>query len=68
MLGELMRLRWSTCAGTWQDHNDKPDRHYAEQRQLDPTVIKGIITCGKGPAWQGSWMVVEADESDGSSN
>ena len=34
MLGELMRLCWSIAVrDTWQNHDDKPDRHPAEQRR-----------------------------------
>ena len=71
MLGELMRLRWSVAvAGT---HGKTTTTslvatllHHAG---IDPTVVNGGIIS----SWQsnarlggGDWMVVEADESDGS--
>ena len=71
MLGELMRLRWSVAvAGT---HGKTTTTsliatllHHAG---IDPTVVNGgIISSWQSNArlGQGDWMVVEADESDGS--
>ena len=71
MLGELMRLRWSIAvAGT---HGKTTTTSLIATLlsgvEIDPTVINGGIITGWGSnarLGQGSWMVVEADESDGS--
>ncbi len=71
MLGELMRLKWTVAvAGT---HGKTTTTtlvgHILEQAGLDPTVITGGIVNAYGTntrLGQGDWMVVEADESDGS--
>jgi len=71
MLGELMRLRWSIAvAGT---HGKTTTTSLVatmlNSADIDPTVINGGIITGWGSnarLGSGKWMVVEADESDGS--
>lgn len=71
MLGELMRLKWGVAvAGT---HGKTTTTSLIgcvlEQGDIDPTVINGGIVNAYGTntrLGQGDWMVVEADESDGS--
>jgi UDP-N-acetylmuramate--alanine ligase len=71
MLGELMRLRWSIAvAGT---HGKTTTTSLVatllNSAGIDPTVINGGIITGWGSnarLGKGQWMVVEADESDGS--
>ena len=71
MLGELMRLRWSIAvAGT---HGKTTTTSIVatllSSAGIDPTVINGGIITGWGSnarLGKGKWMVVEADESDGS--
>ena len=71
MLGELMRLRWSIAiAGT---HGKTTTTSLVatilEAAGYDPTVVNGGIIQGWGSNARlglGDWMVVEADESDGS--
>ncbi len=71
MLGELMRLRWSIAiAGT---HGKTTTTSLVatilEKASYDPTVVNGGIIQGWGSNARlglGDWMVVEADESDGS--
>ena len=73
MLGELMRLKWSiACAGT---HGKTTTTSLVsamlDAADLDPTVINGGIINAYGTnarLGDGEWMVVEADESDGSFN
>jgi len=70
MLGELMRLKWSLAiAGT---HGKTTTTSMVgallETGGLDPTVINGGIINAYGTNTRlgaGDWMVVEADESDG---
>ncbi len=70
MLGELMRLKWSIAiAGT---HGKTTTTSMVgallDAAQLDPTVINGGIINAYGTNARlgaGDWMVVEADESDG---
>ncbi len=70
MLAELMRLKWSLAiAGT---HGKTTTTSLVgallETAQLDPTVINGGIINAYGTNTRlgaGDWMVVEADESDG---
>jgi len=70
MLGELMRLKWSIAvAGT---HGKTTTTSIIgallDAAQLDPTVINGGIINAYGTNARlgaGEWMVVEADESDG---
>ena len=71
MLGELMRLRWSVAvAGTRQDNDNLAGGNFAfDSAGIDPTVVNGGIITGWGSnarLGKGQWMVVEADESDGS--
>jgi len=71
MLGELMRLRWSVAiAGT---HGKTTTTSLVatllDAGGIDPTVINGGIIRGWGSNARlgaSDWMVVEADESDGS--
>ncbi len=70
MLAELMRLKWSVAiAGT---HGKTTTTSLVgallETAGLDPTVINGGIINAYGTNTRlgaGDWMVVEADESDG---
>ena len=71
MLGELMRLRWTVAvAGT---HGKTTTTSLVatllDAANIDPTVVNGgIISSWDSNArlGTGDWMVVEADESDGS--
>jgi UDP-N-acetylmuramate--alanine ligase len=70
MLGELMRLRWAIAvAGTHgKTTTTSMIGTLLEAAQLDPTVINGGIINAYGTNTRlgsGDWMVVEADESDG---
>src|SRR3954452_14288253 len=70
MLGELMRLKWSiTIAGTHgKTTTTSMIGALLETAGLDPTVINGGIINAYGTNTRlgaGDWMVVEADESDG---
>ena len=73
MLAELMRFKWSiACAGT---HGKTTTTSLVaallDTAGLDPTVINGGIINAYGAnarVGRGDWMVVEADESDGSFN
>jgi UDP-N-acetylmuramate--alanine ligase len=70
MLGELMRLKWSLAiAGTHgKTTTTSMIGALLETGQLDPTVINGGIINAYGTNTRlgaGDWMVVEADESDG---
>ena len=70
MLGELMRLKWSRAiAGTHgKTTTTSMIGALLETAQLDPTVINGGIINAYGTNTRlgaGDWMVVEADESDG---
>jgi len=70
MLGELMRLKWAIAvAGT---HGKTTTTSIIgtvlDAAQYDPTVINGGIINAYGTnahLGSGDWMVVEADESDG---
>ena len=71
MLAELMRLKWSIAiAGTHgKTTTTSMIGALLETAQLDPTVINGGIINAYGTNTRlgaGDWMVVEADESDGS--
>ncbi|MDC1382423.1 UDP-N-acetylmuramate--L-alanine ligase [Candidatus Puniceispirillum sp.] len=71
MLGELMRLRWSIAvAGTHgKTTTTSLIATLLSSANIDPTVINGGIITGWGSnvrLGKGRWMVVEADESDGS--
>ena len=70
MLAELMRLKWSLAiAGTHgKTTTTSMIGTLLEMAQLDPTVINGGIINAYGTNTRlgaGDWMVVEADESDG---
>ncbi len=71
MLAELMRLRWAIAVGGTHGKTTTTSLIAAvlEGGHLDPTVINGGIINAYGTNTRlggGEWMVVEADESDGS--
>ncbi len=71
MLGELMRLKWSIAVGGTHGKTTTTSMVAAmlDAAGLDPTVINGGIINAYGTnarLGDGDWMVVEADESDGS--
>ena len=71
MLAELMRLKWSIAVGGTHGKTTTTSLVAAvlEAAKLDPTVINGGIINAYGTntrLGEGEWMVVEADESDGS--
>lgn len=71
MLAELMRLKWTvTVAGTHgKTTTTSMIGSMLESGDFDPTVINGGIINAYGTnarMGKGDWMVVEADESDGS--
>jgi UDP-N-acetylmuramate--alanine ligase len=71
MLGELMRLKWSVAVGGTHGKTTTTSMVAAalDAGGLDPTVINGGIINAYGTnarLGEGDWMVVEADESDGS--
>ena len=71
MLAELMRLRWSIAVGGTHGKTTTTSlvACVLEAAGLDPTVINGgIINAYNSNTrlGEGEWMVVEADESDGS--
>ena len=71
MLAELMRLKWSVAIGGTHGKTTTTSMIAAvlEAAHLDPTVINGGIINAYGTNTRlgaGDWMVVEADESDGS--
>ena len=70
MLAELMRLRWCVAvAGTHgKTTTTSMVANLFETASLEPTVINGgiINAYASNARWgNGKWMVVEADESDG---
>jgi UDP-N-acetylmuramate--alanine ligase len=70
MLAELMRLRWAIAVGGSHGKTTTTSLIAAvlETARLDPTVINGGIINAYGSNTRmgaGDWMVVEADESDG---
>ncbi len=70
MLGELMRLKWSVAVGGTHGKTTTTSMVAAllDAGGLDPTVINGGIINAYGTNARigtGDWMVVEADESDG---
>ncbi|WP_119168581.1 UDP-N-acetylmuramate--L-alanine ligase [Algihabitans albus] len=70
MLAELMRLKWSIAVGGTHGKTTTTSLVAAllESGGLDPTVINGGIINAYGTNARlgaGDWMVVEADESDG---
>ncbi len=71
MLGELMRLKWSIAVGGTHGKTTTTSLVAAilDGADIDPTVINGGIINAYGTNARlggGNWMVVEADESDGS--
>ncbi|HYF09261.1 MAG TPA: UDP-N-acetylmuramate--L-alanine ligase [Acetobacteraceae bacterium] len=71
MLAELMRLKWSIAIGGTHGKTTTTSLVAAvlEAARFDPTVINGGIINAYGTNTRlgaGDWMVVEADESDGS--
>jgi len=71
MLAELMRLKWTVAVGGTHGKTTTTTMIAAllEGGGLDPTVINGGIINAYGSNAKlglGKWMVVEADESDGS--
>ncbi len=70
MLGELMRLKWSIAIGGTHGKTTTTSMiaSMLDAADLDPTVINGGIINAYGTnahLGSGDWMVVEADESDG---
>lgn len=70
MLAELMRFKWSIAVGGTHGKTTTTSMigHILEQANLDPTIINGGIINHLGTntrMGKGDWMVVEADESDG---
>jgi len=70
MLAELMRLKWSVAIGGTHGKTTTTSMVGAllEAGGQDPTVINGGIVNAYGSntrMGEGDWMVVEADESDG---
>jgi len=70
MLAELMRLKWSIAVGGTHGKTTTTSMvaHLLDTAGLDPTVINGGIINAYGTNARlgaGEWMVVEADESDG---
>ena len=70
MLAELMRLKWSIAVGGTHGKTTTASMiaTLLEAAALDPTVINGGIINAWGSnarLGDGDWMVVEADESDG---
>ncbi|MCF8479538.1 MAG: UDP-N-acetylmuramate--L-alanine ligase [Rhodospirillum sp.] len=70
MLGELMRLKWSIAVGGTHGKTTTTSlvAQLLESAGLGPTVINGGIINARGTnayLGTGDWMVVEADESDG---
>ncbi len=70
MLAELMRLKWTiSVAGTHgKTTTTTMIAALLDEAKLDPTVINGGVINAYGTnarLGEGDWMVVEADESDG---
>jgi len=70
MLGELMRLKWSIAVGGTHGKTTTTSlvAQVLDAAGMDPTVINGGIINAYGTNARlgaGDWMVVEADESDG---
>ena len=70
MLGELMRLKWSVAVAGTHGKTTTTSLVAAmfDAAALDPTVVNGGIINAYGTNARlgaGDWMVVEADESDG---
>ncbi|MEL7028045.1 MAG: UDP-N-acetylmuramate--L-alanine ligase [Pseudomonadota bacterium] len=70
MLAELMRLKWNVCVAGTHGKTTTTSMIAAllDEAGFDPTVINGGIINAYGTNARlgaGDWMVVEADESDG---
>ncbi|MEM9809676.1 MAG: UDP-N-acetylmuramate--L-alanine ligase [Pseudomonadota bacterium] len=70
MLAELMRLKWNVCVAGTHGKTTTTSMIAAllDAGSLDPTVINGGVINAYGSnarPGEGDWMVVEADESDG---
>jgi len=70
MLGELMRLKWSVAIGGTHGKTTTTSLVAAlfDTAKMDPTIVIGGIVNAMGTnarLGRGDWMVVEADESDG---
>ncbi|MGB0571801.1 MAG: UDP-N-acetylmuramate--L-alanine ligase [Alphaproteobacteria bacterium] len=70
MLAELMRLKWSIAVGGTHGKTTTTSLIAAmlDSADRDPTVINGGIINAYGTnarLGEGEWMIVEADESDG---
>ncbi|MEL6363646.1 MAG: UDP-N-acetylmuramate--L-alanine ligase [Pseudomonadota bacterium] len=70
MLAELMRLKWNVCVAGTHGKTTTTSMIAAlmDAAGLDPTVINGGVINAYGTNARlggGDWMVVEADESDG---
>ncbi|MEL6266812.1 MAG: UDP-N-acetylmuramate--L-alanine ligase [Pseudomonadota bacterium] len=70
MLAELMRMRWNVAVAGTHGKTTTTSMVAAllDAGQMDPTVINGGIIQAYGSnarPGEGRWMVVEADESDG---
>ena len=71
MLGELMRLRWTVAVSGTHGKTTTTSlvATLLDAADIDPTVVNGGIISSWGSnarLGSGDWMVVEADESDGS--
>ncbi|WP_416900288.1 MAG: UDP-N-acetylmuramate--L-alanine ligase [Minwuia sp.] len=71
MLAELMRLKWAIAVGGTHGKTTTTSMvaQILDHAGIDPTVINGGIINAYGTnarLGEGDWMVVEADESDGS--
>ena len=71
MLAELMRLRWAIAVGGTHGKTTTTSllAGMLDTAKMEPTVINGGIINAYGTnarLGNGDWMVVEADESDGS--
>ena len=70
MLAELMRLKWNVCVAGTHGKTTTTSMIGAllDAGRFDPTVINGGVINAYGSnarPGEGDWMVVEADESDG---
>ena len=70
MLAELMRLKWNVCVAGTHGKTTTTSMVAAmlDAGSLDPTVINGGVInayASNARPGTGDWMVVEADESDG---
>lgn len=71
MLAELMRLRWAVAVGGTHGKTTTTSllATLLDAAKMEPTVINGGIINAYGTnarLGDGDWMIVEADESDGS--